>query len=198
MLVFAKEKLVVLAMPKTGTTAIEEALAPHADVAFRNPPNLKHATAHRYNKYLRPYLDLTGVKDLEVACVLRHPISWLGSWYRYRSRPYKDGHPNSTKNMTFDDFVNEYQKGKPADWARVGNPKNFIRDNTGAVIVDHLFQYEQMDKFMLFLEDRLGRRVSVNERNVSPHRDLTLTEKTEEKLRRKKFEVFEDWDCAHR
>ena len=37
MLVFAKEKLVLLALPKTGTTAIEEALAARADVALRNP-----------------------------------------------------------------------------------------------------------------------------------------------------------------
>ena len=198
MLVFAKKKMVLLSMPKTGTTALEEALGPHADIVLRDPPNLKHTTAHRYNKLLRPYLDTTGVKDLELVCVLRHPISWLGSWFRYRSRPYKDGHANSTKNMAFDDFVNEYQKGKPEHWARVGHPEDFIRLRTGEMIVDHLFQYEQLDKMVLFLQDRLEMDINLRERNVSPQRDLTLSEKTEAKLKRKRPDMFSDWEMARR
>ena len=174
MLVFAKEKLVLMAMPKTGTTALEEALAPRADVVLRNPPNLKHTPARRYQKLLQPYFDATGVTDLELICVLREPISWLGSWYRYRSRPAKDGASNSTKNVTFDAFVDEYQKGKPEHWARVGSPSDFIRNRNGEVIVEHLYQYEQLDLLVPYLQDRLRVKIRLNERNISPVRDLSL------------------------
>jgi hypothetical protein len=111
MLVFAKEKLVFLAMPKTGTTALEAALAPRSDMVMRNPPILKHTPAYRYNRFLVPYLEKCGLEDMKVICVVRHPIGWLGSWYRYRQRADVDGHPHSTKTIAFDDFVNEYAKG---------------------------------------------------------------------------------------
>ncbi len=198
MLVFAKQKLVLLSMPKTGTTALEEALAPKADVVLRNPPNLKHTTAHRFDKYLRPYFETTGTKNLEVVCVVREPISWLGSWFRYRGRPEKNGQPNSTKNRTFDEFVDEYQKGKPQRWAQIGKPEEFIRLGTGEMHVDHLFQYEQLDKLVTFFQDRLKTRIDLRERNVSPLRDLSLTEKTEAKLRRKRATMFTDWESAFR
>lgn len=43
MLVFWKENLVFLAVPKTGTTAIEGALALHAAMVLCEPPQIKHA-----------------------------------------------------------------------------------------------------------------------------------------------------------
>lgn len=122
MLVFAKKKLVILAMPKTGTTSLEASLAPKADLVFRNPPNLKHTPAHRYYKSLRPYLEAGGLEGLELVCALREPIDWLGSWYRYRTRPAKDGMPTSTKGMSFDEYVNDYLKGKPPEWPKWAIP----------------------------------------------------------------------------
>ncbi|SLN14461.1 sulfotransferase family protein [Pseudooctadecabacter jejudonensis] len=199
MLVFAKEKLVFLAVPKTGTTALEAALAPHADVVMRNPPNLKHTPAYRYHHQLKPYLAGSGLKDLELVCILREPISWLGSWYRYRGRADKDGAPNSTKGISFDDFCNEYAKGSPAIYAdKLGYPPKFIRRRSGDMIIDHLFQYEQMDKAVGFFEGRLGVSLSLERRNVSPTGDLTLSDKTAAKLRRKRAQMFEDWHTAHR
>jgi len=190
MLVFPKQKLVFLAMPKTGTTALEAALAPKAGMVMRDPPILKHTPAYRYNRRLRPYLDSCGLDDLELICVVRHPIGWLGSWYRYRQRADKDGMPNSTKGVSFDDFVNEYAKGSPAPYAHVGSPEKFIRRGSGEIIVDHLFQYEQFDKLIAFFEDRLGiDKLDLKQRNVSPDGDLTLSEKTEDKLMRKRPEM---------
>lgn len=198
MLVFTKKKLVLMAMPKTGTTALEAALAPKADIVLRDPPILKHTPAYRYNRKLRPYLEACGFDDLELACVVRHPIGWLGSWYRYRQRDDKDGTSNSTKGIAFDDFVNEYAKGSPAPWAHVGSPEKFLRRGSGEIIVDHLFQYEQFDKLIAFLEERLELDITLKERNVSPDGDLTLSEKTEAKLMRKRPEMYSDWELARR
>lgn len=198
MLVFAKEKLVFLAMPKTGTTALERALAPRADMAMVNPPILKHTPAYRYHRFLKPYLAKCELEDMEVVCVVRHPIGWLGSWYRYRQRADVDGRSHSTKNIAFDDFVNEYAKDEPAGWAHVGSPTRFLRRGSGAMIVDHLFQYEQMDKLVTFFEERLGVEIELKQRNVSPDGDLTLSRQTENKLLRKKPDMYADWELAKR
>jgi len=197
-LVFAKEKLVFLALPKTGTTALEAALAPRADVVLRNPPNLKHTPAYRYHHQLRPYFDGSGLKNLQLVCILREPVSWLGSWHRYRGRADKDGAENSTRGISFDAFVNEYAKGNPAPFAQLGYPPKFIRRRSGDMIVDHLFQYEQMDKAVAFFEDRLGLSITLDQRNVSPKGDLELSEKTHAKLRRKRAQMFDDWNAALR
>lgn len=198
MLVFAKEKLVLLALPKTGTTALEEALAPRADMALRNPPILKHTPAYRYGRYLKPYLGKCGLDDLQVVCAVRHPIGWLGSWYRYRQRPAVDGKPQSTKDVSFDDFVNDYAKGDPSSWSHVGDPKKFVRGSDGEMAVDHLFQYEQMDKLVAFFEDRLNIEIALEKRNVSPQGDLTISRQTENKLMRKRPELYSDWEAARR
>lgn len=198
MLVFAKEKLVFLALPKTGTTALEAALEPMAAMVMRNAPNLKHTPGFRYEKYLKTYLGKCGLTNLQTTCVIRHPVDWLGSWYRYRSRPAKDGATNSTKDMTFDAFVAEYASDTPADWARVGHPPRFIRNNDGQIMVDHLFQYEQMDLLVAFLQDRLGKIIDLPTRNVSPSKDMDLTTATSALFEAKHAQMFEDWEAARR
>jgi len=100
--------------------------------------------------------------------------------------------------MTFDDFVNDYLKGKQPVWARIGSPEKFIRRGNGDVIIDHLYQYEQMDLMYDFLVDRLGFHINLKEKNVSPPGDLTLTEKTQIKIKRKRPGMFTDWENARR
>ncbi|MEC8294742.1 MAG: gamma-glutamyl kinase, partial [Pseudomonadota bacterium] len=53
MLVFWKQNLVFLSVPKTGTTAYEKALAPLASMSVQDPPELKHAPLYRYNRFFR-------------------------------------------------------------------------------------------------------------------------------------------------
>ena len=198
MLVFAKEKLVFLALPKTGTTALEAALEPMAAVVLRQQPNLKHTPGYRYDRFLKTYLEKCGLKNLQTTCVVRHPVDWLGSWYRYRSRPAKDGSANSTKDISFDRFVDEYASDDPADWARVGYPPRFIRTNDGDIMVDHLFQYEQLDLMVDFMGDRLGKIIDLPRRNVSPPKEMELSAATRSKLERTHEQMFADWDAARR
>ena len=62
MLVFWKEKLVFLAVPKTGTTAYEKALAARASMSVLDPPELKHAPIYRYNRFFRPMFEKLGAE----------------------------------------------------------------------------------------------------------------------------------------
>jgi hypothetical protein len=54
MLIFYKERLAFLSVPKTGTTAYETALRDRADMVISEPAMLKHAPVYRYNRFLRP------------------------------------------------------------------------------------------------------------------------------------------------
>ena len=196
MLVFWKEKLVFLAVPKTGTTAIEGALAPRAAVVVRDPPILKHTPHYRFNRFVWPYLEKGGAEEFETLAVVRNPIDWMSSWYRYRHRDDLVGHPNSTRGMSFDEFVDEYCKGKPTPRANVGSQAKFLGAEDGPPKVTHLFRYEAQDKLLAFLEDRLQMTISLPTLNVSPKLDLTLSPQVEEKFRRKREIEFSVWENA--
>lgn len=196
MLVFWKENLVFLAVPKTGTTAIEGALAPKAAMVLRDPPTIKHAPIYRYRRFLKPLFVQAGGREPETMAVLRHPVDWLGSWYRYRGRPDLDGHANSTKDISFDDFVLEYTKGKPAPFANVGSQAKFVCDGDGQIAVDHLFRYEDQDRMIAFLERRLNVTLDLPRLNVSPRRDTELSPAVEAKLRDRRAAEFAVWDQA--
>ncbi|MEY1555464.1 gamma-glutamyl kinase [Yoonia sp. R2331] len=195
-LVFRKEKLVFLAMPKTGTTALEGALAPRASMVIREPADLKHAPCYRYQRFILPLLKTANIHDLEVMTLIRNPVDWLSSWFRYRCRDALIGHPNSTREVSFDAFVQEYCKGKPAPFANVGSQAKFLRDTDGNQSVDHLFRYEAQDSLMAFLKDRFGDFPAPKKLNVSPDFQVNLSPKTLDKLHRKRAAEFEAWEAA--
>lgn len=197
MLVFSKENLVFLAVPKTGTTAIEGALAPRASVVMRDPPELKHATVQRYRRFVRPLLNQIGKFELELMAVVRHPVDWLGSWYRYRSRDGLVG-LRSTRNVSFDEFVSEYCKSNPAPFAAVGAQSRFMTDDSGKVGIDHLFQYEQQDKITAFWAERLGPLPAFKRMNASPVREANLSASVLDRLKAKHAEEFALWEGAAR
>ncbi len=194
MLVFLKENLVLLSVPKTGTTAYMEALAPRADMVVANPPELKHAPVYRYNRWFRPMFEKICSAEPELLAVVREPVSWLGSWYRFRQRPYLDGKPTSTKDVSFDDFVREYCRGKPAAFANVGSQAKFVAPQPNGCKVSHLFRYEELEKLDAFLNARLGLEIQTPKSNVSARVSLQLAPKTEDILRRKKPEEFALYD----
>lgn len=199
MLVFWKERLVFLAVPKTGTTAIEGALAPRAAAVFRDPPFLKHTPLYRYRRLVEPFLKKAGEVELETLAVIRNPVEWLGSWYRYRHRDYLVGHPNSTRGISFDDFVVEYTKGKPAAFADVGSQARFLSPGgEGKAGIDHLFRYEEQPRMLAFFQERFGSPVVLKRLNISPALELTLKPKTLLRLQNKRGDEFEAWEKAGR
>lgn len=191
MLVFWKERLTCLAVPKTGTTAYEEALAGRADIVVRDPPELKHAPVYRYNRFFRPMFDKQGAEDMETMAVMREPVSWLGSWYRYRQRPFMNGKPNSTAGISFDEFVDAYCRGNRPGFANVGSQAKFLEPRPNGTRVTHLFRYEDQASIQAFLEQRLNVSLNLQRLNVSPEAELTLSERIADKLRRKCAEEFD-------
>jgi hypothetical protein len=196
MLVFSKARLVFLSVPKTGTTAIETALAPHAAIAVLDPPELKHAPVYRYNRFFRPMVEKFVGTDVEVVAVVREPVSWLGSWYRYRRRPFMAGKPNATHDMDFDGFVRGYLDDPRPGFADVGSQSKFLEPRPNGTAVSRVFRYEDMPRFTAFLEERLGVTIDLPRENVSPPADLGLAPETLARLRRDCAADFTLWDST--
>ncbi len=194
MLVFFKERLAFLSVPKTGTTAYETALAGRADVVIREPPMLKHAPVYRYNRFIRPMFLRVCDAEMELMAVMREPVSWLGSWWRYRQRPFMQGKPNATHGISFDDFVLAYMKGKKPGFADVGSQANFMQGQPNGTRITHYFRYEDQPRLQRFLHDRLDVTLELARENVSPQMPMPLSKEIEARFRRKfadEFELYE-------
>lgn len=181
MLVFWDQRLVFLATPKTGSTAIAMALESLAAVSVQRPPVLKHTTVQRFHRFVGPYLKAASGHDFTTVALMREPVDWLGSWYRYRQREDLLDEVASTRNMTFDDFANAYCDKPQPGFANVGSQARFLTPE-GREPVDRIFSYEKIETFVEFLEDRLGCEIHLPRVNVSPLADMALRPETRARL----------------
>lgn len=192
MLIFLNRELAFLATPKTGTTAVEMALKPHAEIVFAR--SRKHLTALRYHMRVRPFIEETFSASPAPLAVMRNPIEQIRSWYRYRSQPRLDGKPLSTKTLTFEQFALEVISDAPPPRAQIGSQFNFLTSDHGELLVEHLFAYERQLAFRDFLSDRLGQDVTLKPRNVSPDVPAPLSAEVEARLRTARAPEFALYD----
>jgi hypothetical protein len=116
---------------------------------------------------------------------MREPVSWLGSWWRYRQRSFMEGKPNATHGVSFDDFVLAYMKGNKPGFADVGAQSKFLEAQPNGTGVTHLFKYEDQPKLQNFLTDRLGVAFDLTRENVSPSIEQSLSSDVETRFKRK-------------
>ena len=153
MLVFSAQNLVLLSVPKTGSTALEVALKPWADIAFYK--QRKHTPLGRYRRTIRPFLRDAFDLDPDTMAVIRAPLDHLRSWYRYRA---------ADLDVDFDGFVEAVLSDAPPPWARIGSQLRFL----GNARPTHLFAYERQPVLRGFLCDRMGAQIAFPPKNVSP------------------------------
>ena len=194
MLVFWNERLVLLSVPKTGTHAYTQALGPRASMVVTDPPELKHAPVYRYNRFFRPMFEKMGAEEMELVAVIREPLDWLGSWYRYRQRPALDGRPTSTKGHSFDAFLEASCEDAPPAFANVGNQAKFVEARPNGTAVSHFFRYEDQAGLRAFLAERLGDLPDIPSVNVSPRLDLRASPDVEALVRRERAAEFTLWE----
>lgn len=189
MLLAPRHGFVFLAVPKTGSTSIEEAFRPYTDMASQGHPLFKHTKYSAFQKFLQPFLASKGFPrgSYEVVCLFREPIDWLSSWWRYRSRddlanPSRPAHRNYTGHVSFEEFVKAYMEGKE-QFARVGRPSEFVRPRPGKSEVDRIFRYDRLDLLVEFLCEKIGQEVEIGTSNVSPKLLCPLSEEVEREVR---------------
>lgn len=157
MLVFSEQNLVLFSTPKTGSTAMEVALKPWADIAFYK--HRKHTPVGRYQRKIAPFLREAYDLVPETMAVIRAPLEHLRSWYRYRA---------DTLDIDFDGFTQAVMSNTPPPWARIGTQLNFLTDNTGQLGITHLFAYEAQPALRSWLCARMDGDIIFKPQNVSP------------------------------
>lgn len=184
MLVFWKQRLVVLATPKTGSTSIEAALESLSALSVTRPPELKHTPAYRYQRFIRPYLRASAGGEFTAVALMREPVDWLGSWYRYRRRDDVSSADRSTRDMDFSGFVRGYMADPRPAFADVGGQAKFLSGMNDAPLgVERLFRFEALGQFVDFLEEQLDFAIELPRVNVSPEGELALPPALDEELR---------------
>ena len=190
MLIFWKERLVFLSTPKTGTSSIESALESLAHVTISRPPELKHLNARNYRQHFAPLIEGPTGERFTTVALMREPIDWLGSWYRYRQRPNLDESEKSTRGLSFEEAAQGYLAAPRLASMDVGSQARFLLAEDGSPGVDRLFRYEQIGTFLHFLEDRLGCEIHLPHLNVSPAAALDLSPGTQARLRERLVEDY--------
>ena len=189
MLIFTPQSLAFIAVPKTGTTAVEMALKPKADIVFGK--RLTHMTARRFHTKIAPFLRRSFDLRPERFAVMRDPEEQIRSWFRYRARENNQESDASTDGMSFDEFVLTTLTKDPPRFARIGSQYNMLTSGKGKVLVHHLFIYEKPLQFHAFLSDRFAEEVTLKQKNVSPPVDAPLSPDIRVKLRAARTREFD-------
>ena len=188
MLICTRRQLAYLALPKTGTSSLEAVLAPLCDIRFVGSPRVKHMNMHAFERFMMPYLYRIGVRGLETVCVVREPVDWLGSWYRYLGHRQFDGSPRSTRGISFAEFVEGYLADPPPAYAHLGRPSRFVKGRTHRVT--HIYRYEDMGTLARFLGDRFETSFRLPNLKVSPRGDIALPPALRARLETERAEDF--------
>lgn len=168
MLVSMRHRLVILSTPKCASTAFQRALGEEIDMVVRDPPGAKHTPFRKYDRLLRPFLENNAGGPMEVVCLVREPVSWLGSWWRYRARPGIPDPARSTAGMSFAGFVEQFLGGGRGGPADLGRQSKFVAARDGTVGVDRVFPYEDIGRALAWIGARMERQIDLERVNVSP------------------------------
>lgn len=197
MLISYNAGLAYLAAPKTGSTSIEDQLRPVSSIIFQGSAHAKHLNVREYRSFVRPLLDHIHAPNLELCAVMRHPMDWIQSWYRYRQRE-DERSEFSTRDTDFDAFIDGFlQDEKPQFTHYIGNQVDFLRDEDGEVRIDHLFRYADITAFHRFLGERFGREFEFRQLNVSPNVDVVISAEAQARVERvfqKDYELYRALD----
>ncbi|MGD9917846.1 MAG: hypothetical protein AB7U46_07485 [Paenirhodobacter sp.] len=194
MLIFWEQRLVFLATPKAGSSAVEAALEPLAAVAMQRPAPLKHMSAKDYRLHLAPFLEAQAGSPFTTVALMREPIGWLRSWFRFRNRDDFETPDHPMKGRSFEQFARDYMAPERPPHAEIGSQSAILCDETGAPGVDRIFRYEEIEAFVHFLEDRLDCAITLPRVNVPPAADVKLSPETRAELHRAMARDFALYD----
>lgn len=181
MLVFWDQRLVFLATPKAGSTAIAMALESLATTSIQRPDMMKHTDIGTFHRHVGPWLSAQAGEDFTTVALMREPVDWLRSWYRFRLRDNQDDPEHLMEGISFSHFADKYaSEGGPKSLG-IGDQSGFLQSE--GQTVDRIFRYENIGGFVEFLEDRLDCAVELPRANVPPAVDVDLPPGQEQKLR---------------
>jgi hypothetical protein len=177
MLISLKHRYAFFCTPKCASNSIEAMLKPHADIHLLGSPQVRHTNARQYEKHIQPYLaDVSAeqttesTKPIERVAIVREPVAWLHSWYRFRARSAlrNADSQNSTAHVSFSEFVDAYLSEQQPPFAQVGTQLEFLTDTEGKLGVDRLYAYDNLNDLAAYFSTLVGQQLSLTSINVSP------------------------------
>ena len=183
MLISTSKDLVFIEVTKTGSTAIQAAMAPYCEIEL-GTKGFKHLTYSDYERYFLPLMVRRKDRPVETFCIVRDPFDWVQSWYKFRSRPALLGDKNSCAHVSYTEFVEAMISEAPPPFANMKRQYEYVSGADGKIGVDHIFRYGDSAGIEDFLSHKMGRRIKFKRRNVSPQKKLErLPQPLFEKLR---------------
>jgi hypothetical protein len=191
MLFLPQQRIVFLANTKSASSSIEAALRRWAGIAITAPPALKHMNYRAFMEEVAPMIERRlnlGRANYEVVCVMREPLSWVHSWYRYRSRselrdPTDERHGNYSGRLSFSEYVRLYCSADPPAPARISTQVAMLLGESGSIGVDRVFPYERLDGLLEYLGTAVGATINLPTANVSPAAEFDLDVDADQLLR---------------
>ncbi|MEM9567308.1 MAG: hypothetical protein AAF974_03290 [Cyanobacteria bacterium P01_E01_bin.34] len=191
MIVSLKHGFVFLCTPKCASSSVHAALASFGEITIKAPPPLKHTKYRDYVRFIQPYLeDRVNAEPLETTCIVREPVDWLYSWYRFRARYKALGEQQSTAEIVFPQFVEGYMSPHPPKYASgIVGQFNFVRNEAGDIGVDTIFAFDKIDDYVAYMSSKIGAAIELKTLNTSPQKrykssGAALIELVRNKLRR--------------
>lgn len=119
-------------------------------------------------QYIFPMLATKQLDRPHMFAVIREPIDWLGSWYRYRSRKELKGTNNYAGDHSFEEFVRYCCSPNGPSFARVQDQSRFLVNAEGKVGVDTVLLYDQLGTSLPKFFKQFGIKMqSLPRKNVS-------------------------------
>lgn len=183
MLIGLEKRFVFVANTKTASTSIESVLAPHAEIHHAGTPERKHIPLAKalplYPEHFGPAGDRAG--DYFKFGVMRDPIDWIGSWFRYRK-----GNKVAAPLPSDMDFAAFWAAG---DWnIRRGDGTPYLQrrlfcDAQGGLLADMIIPYDRLGPLFGEICDALGVEATLPRENASRLRDFELPADLEDAVR---------------
>jgi hypothetical protein len=172
MLISTEKKFVFIANTKTASTSIEHALMDYAEIHRGGSPARKHIGLYQaYNIYnfLFSQPDHTPDQYFKFG-VMRDPLDWIGSWYRYR----KGNNVESPlpRGMDFEAFWErkDWNIMRPDGWKYLQRHL-FCAPQGGEVLADVIIPYHKVGEEFGKICDAFGIESPLPRKNVSELRD---------------------------
>lgn len=145
MLISVKKRFLFVSNTKNASTSIESILLPLCEIARGGTPNRKHIWM---SEALQEYAFLFeregyGAETFFKFGVMRDPIEWIVSWYRYRKGNNVEA--PLPADMSFEQFweLNDWNKVIPgAGQKRLQS--QFFRGADGKLLVDYIIPYRAL------------------------------------------------------
>ncbi len=195
MLIGIERKFVFVANTKTASTSIETALEPVSEIAFKGTPQRKHITLHAAIEAHPEIFAQPGQwpRFFFKFGVMRDPLDWIGSWFRYRKSNKVDS--PLPLEMSFAEFWQQ----KDWNFLRADGRPYLQRDMfcgpQGKVLADVILPYHRLATMFPRICQGLGVARPLPRENVSKARETgPVPPDLAEELRAFYAEDYALWD----